>query len=135
MAEYYTRNKGRVTPPTDLPPESAALFRSHDICHVIFGLDTTLADEAMADTRTVLGCDVGLRKYARYMSSDAQAKAILKQVGYGVAAWATILALPRMVRAAAARLGIRRRWPWEPPPAFMDRTLAELRREFGIKVI
>jgi hypothetical protein len=30
-----------------LSDESAELFRSHDICHVIFGLDTTFADEAM----------------------------------------------------------------------------------------
>jgi len=33
---------------------AAALFRSHDICHVIFGLDTVLADEVMADLRTPL---------------------------------------------------------------------------------
>ncbi len=48
-----------MTFPSALAPESAALFRRHDICHVIFGLDTTIADEAMADTRTMLSCDVG----------------------------------------------------------------------------
>jgi hypothetical protein len=46
--------------------ESAEPFRSHDICHVIFGLDTTFADEAMVDTRTLLSCDVGVRKYVRW---------------------------------------------------------------------
>ena len=54
LDEYYARNLGRVRRPSELAPESAALFRSHDLCHVIFGLDTTLADEAMADVRNML---------------------------------------------------------------------------------
>src|SRR5438270_10363234 len=53
---------------------SAELFRSHDVCHVIFGLDTTFADEALVDARTLLSCDAGVRKYARYLAlSDDQA--------------------------------------------------------------
>src|SRR5258706_9375131 len=82
LTEYYAFNGDTVLPPSALPPESAALFRSHDICHVIFGLDTTLSDEAMADTRTLLSCDVGWSRYAKYLASDSQAKAIFKQVGY-----------------------------------------------------
>jgi hypothetical protein len=66
LVEYYAANAGRVLRPSDLSDESAELFRSHDICHVIFGLDTTFADEAMVDTRTLLSCDVGVRKYARW---------------------------------------------------------------------
>jgi hypothetical protein len=49
LAEYYAVNSGKVFRPKDLSEESAELFLSHDICHVIFGLDTTLADEAMVD--------------------------------------------------------------------------------------
>jgi hypothetical protein len=28
-----------------------------------------------------------------------------------------------------------KRWPWAPPEAFQERTLAELREEFGIRVL
>src|SRR5262245_52459125 len=38
LAEYYRANPGIVTRPANLPAESVALFRSHDMCHVIFGL-------------------------------------------------------------------------------------------------
>ena len=48
LEEYYSANIGRVTRPNALPPESARLFRSHDMCHVIFGLNTAPADEALA---------------------------------------------------------------------------------------
>jgi hypothetical protein len=35
--------------PSQLPKDSAQFFRSHDIAHVVFGLDTTLTDEALAE--------------------------------------------------------------------------------------
>ncbi len=135
LAEYYAHNQGRVLPPDALPPESAELFESHDICHVIFGLDTTLADEAMADTRTLLSCDVGWRRYGRYMASDPQAQAILRQVGVLTAVWGAIRVVPRMLMAIGEAWRAPKRWPWRPQPAYRRRTLADLRREFGIRVI
>ncbi|HXQ11230.1 MAG TPA: hypothetical protein VN805_09590 [Caulobacteraceae bacterium] len=128
-------NGARVAPPASLPPESAALFRSHDICHVIFGLDTTLAHEGMADVRTLLSCDVGWRRYGRYMTSDPQAKAIFKELGYAKAIWATLIIVPRLLRAVAEASRMRKRWPWEPPAEHFDRPLADLRRAYQIRLI
>ena len=135
LAEYYRANAGLVLRPDDLSDESRALFRSHDVCHVIFGLDTTLADETMADTRTLLSCDVGLRRYARYLATSQEAKAVFKEVGYGHAALATILTAPRVLSAVFQNFRMTRKWPWEPPSSFFDRTLADLRSEYGIRVI
>ena len=135
LAEYYAQNAGRVLPPEALTPESAELFRSHDICHVIFGLDTTLADEAMADTRTMLSCDVGLKRYAKYMTSNPDAKAIFREIGYLTALWGTVKVVPRMLRAVRERFRMTKRWPWCPPEEYQSRTLADLRREYGIRVI
>ena len=135
LEEYYARNQGRVLHPAELPPESAALFRSHDLCHVIFGLDTTLADEAMADVRTLSSCDVGWRRYATYMTGDPEAKAIFKELGYLRAIGITLWVVPRMVRALFEAARMAKRWPWEPPADFQSRTLADLRQEFGIRIV
>lgn len=135
LAEYYAVNGARVSPPPSLPLESRALFRSHDICHVIFGLDTTLADEGMADVRTLLSCDVGWRRYGRYMTSDPAAKAIFKELGYARAVWATVIIIPRMFRAILETWRMSKPWPWLPPDDYFGRTLAELRREHGIRLI
>jgi len=135
LAEYYQANPGIVTRPADLPAESVALFRSHDMCHVIFGLNTSLRDEALADVRTLFSCDVGMRHYARYMTADQAAKALFKELGYGKAIVVTLKSLPRIVRAALAAFGMRKRWPWNPPNGYLDRPLGELRREFGIRVL
>lgn len=135
LAEYYAANVGIVTRPADLSPESASLFRSHDYCHVIFGLGTTLGDETLADTRTLFSCDVGMQRYAAYLATDEQAKALFRELGYSRAIWATVLSLPRIFRAAVKSWRMPKRWPWSPPDAYLNRSLAELRREFGIHVI
>jgi hypothetical protein len=135
LAEYYAANVGIVMRPDDLPPESVALFRSHDLCHVIFGLDTSLGDETLADTRTLLSCDVGARRYARYLTSDRTAKTLFKELGYTKAVWITLLSVPRICRATVEAFRMTRRWPWVPPENYLDRPLGELRREFGIHLI
>ena len=135
LEEYYTANVGTVTRPRDLPRESARLFRSHDICHVIFGLNTSLSDEALADARTLLSCDVGFRRYSAYLAQDKQAKALFKELGYLRSLWVTVLATSRILRAVVASWQMRTKWPWEPPEEFQRRSLYELRVEYGIRVI
>ena len=135
LEEYYAANVGTVVRPGDLPPESAALFRSHDLCHVIFGLDTTLDDEVLADTRTLFSCDVGFGRYAVYLAQDKQAQALFREIGYLRSAWRTLLAVPRICRAALDAWRMKRRWPWVPPESYQNRTLADLRHEFGICVV
>jgi hypothetical protein len=135
LAEYYAANAGRVARPQDLPAASRELFESHDICHVIFGLDTTLADEAVVDTRTLLSCDVGFAAYWRYLRTDAEAKAIFASMGAAEVVLGTLGATPRLLRGLAAAWRQKRLWPWRPPAAFHDRTLGELRAAFGIRVL
>lgn len=135
LAEYYAYNGARVTPPASLPPASAALLRNHDICHVIFGLDTTLSDEALADTRTMLSCDVGWSVYLRYLSSDPRAKEVRAELGFWRGVWAALAALPRIARALLEAARMRRRWPWSPPADHFDTPLAALRARYGIRVI
>ena len=134
LEEYYRVNAGIVSRPASLPPASAALFRSHDMCHVIFGLDTTLADETLADTRTLLSCDVGWKVYTSYIN-DPLAKAVFKELGVLRTVGVTLRSIPRIIRAWRARKRMTKKWPWVPPEGFQTRTLADLRKEFGIRVM
>jgi hypothetical protein len=134
LEEYYRANEGVVALPTTLARESAALFRSHDMCHVIFGLDTTLADETMADTRTLLSCDVGWRTYVSYYK-DPLAQAVFKELGLWRTIGVTLRTVPRIIRAIAQARRMSKKWPWRPPESYRTRTLAELRRKYGIRVM
>lgn len=134
LEEYYALNADKVRRPEDLPPESAALFRSHDICHVVFGLTTSMLDETLVDVRSVLATDVGLSRYTAYLSADPEAKAIFQALGWRRALALSIAVVPRAIRALAERLRMRKPWPWSPPPAFLRRPLGDLRAEFRIRV-
>ncbi len=135
LAEYYRANERIVMRPDSLSAESRELFRSHDICHVIFGLGTDLADETMADTRTLLSCNVGFWRYARYLRTNPEAKALFMSLGYGTVLLSTLRTTPRILRAVAERFKIRSKWPWSPPQRFFDMRLSDLRKQYGIKVI
>jgi hypothetical protein len=47
----------------------------------------------------------------------------------------TFLALPRICIAVREAWRMKKRWPWAPPEAFLNRKLADLRGEFGIRVM
>ena len=135
LEEYYRANEGIVVRPATLPPQSMALFRSHDMCHVIFGLGTTIADETMADTRTLLSCDVGWKRYGGYLRTDAQAKALFKELGMRRAVLATLRSLPRIVRALGEARRMKKKWPWTAHEGLLDRRLTDIREEYGIRVL
>lgn len=134
LEEYYRANVGVVSRPASLPSDSAALFSSHDLCHVIFGLDTTLGDETIADFRTLLSSDVGWKRYLGY-ANDPLAKAVFKALGIWRTVLITLRTAPRIVRAIREMRRMNKKWPWVPPESFQRRTLSDLRREFGIHII
>jgi len=61
---------------------SAGRFACHDVCHVISGLDTTLAGDAMADLRTILSCNDGVKR---------NSQSVVQETAYCQAVWITIL--------------------------------------------
>jgi hypothetical protein len=134
LAEYYRENEGIVTRPELLPDGSARLFSSHDVCHVVFGLDTSLADEMIADIRTTAACKLTWQQI-RQRYTDQQASAVFAQMGLWRAVSVPIRSLPRIARALAQSFAMAKRWPWVPPPEYMERSLADLRAEYRIRVL
>lgn len=132
LAEYYAVHP-QITRPDDLPPESAELFRHHDLCHVIFGLDITLPDEGMADIRTMLGTDVGPRRYMRYLLTNKEAMAIFEEIGWTKGLLSLIPLTPRILKALW-RAPRQKRWPWNVPPDYLGVPLKELRARHRIQV-
>ena len=134
LDDYYQAHPA-IQRPERLDAASADLFRAHDTCHVIFGLDTTLVDEALADLRTMLGTDVGVGNYVQYLRKNPDAKKIFRELGYFRVVLATMAVCPRFLKALWLRRKQRRLWPWHTPPEIFEKKLAELRKEYGITVI
>jgi hypothetical protein len=133
LADYYQVHPG-IRRLTSWTQPVLNFSEPHDICHVIFSLDTNLTDEALADLRTMLGTDVGVRNYLQYLKNP-DAKKIFREVGYFRVLLATIAVFPRFLKALWLHRKQRCVWPWDTSPEIFGKTLAELRKEYGITVI
>ena len=80
--EDYLVANGKI--PLKEPNNESTLIRDHDASHVIFGLDTSLEEEALLDTWLGLGCSYKLSylaSYARLPELKDLTKKLFKELG------------------------------------------------------
>jgi hypothetical protein len=133
LEEYYARNPGLLAP-SGLPPEAAELFRQHDAGHVVFGCDTSPRGETLIDTWTVFGTTAGLRGYLRYFGVP-QVNQIFAETGYARIVAQSVRCLPDALRVIARSRRLASPWPWERWEGHLGQRLADIRREFRIRVV
>ena len=112
----------------------AALFRRHDIGHVVFGCDTTLNGEPLADTFCMFGTDVTLAEYAEY-ARIPETKQVFKDAGIGPLLWSSLKSIPAVLRALWICWRMPKKFPFWDNDVWLDVPLREIRREFGIRVV
>jgi len=134
LQEYFEGHSGLLKPDcTDT--QTAKFFRSHDACHVLFGLDTTLPDEGLADLWTVFGTDIGFGRYAKYLCTDAAAKQIVRDIGLFHTIATVLRLLPSVGRVFLRSRKMNKKWQWGNEERYFDCPLVELRHEFNIKIL
>ncbi|MCP4805677.1 MAG: hypothetical protein GY884_10055 [Proteobacteria bacterium] len=133
LDEYFAGIEGLLTE-DNCDAEVARLFRHHDIGHVVFGCDTTLRGEPLADTWCVMGTTVTVREYLKYAELP-ETQAIFKEAGLLRVMWVSLLVVPSVLRALWCALRMPKKFPYWEPDVWMDVPLVELRREFGIQVV
>lgn len=134
---HYLTNIGRKIL-TDSPDAAISVWLYHDATHVLFGHDTSLEGEATLDFWVFFGSDFSwktLRDYQQIPEIKALSRAVVGQLG--------ILFIPRVYWRNRKALWqvikntrkMHKKWPFERPGKFLDRTLADLRQEFGITLL
>ncbi len=115
-------------------PEAVDLFAKHDICHVVFGCDNSIENEALVDTWTVFGTDVSIQRYVEY-TKVPEAKAVFEETGYMRTLLGSIKATPKLFDVFMRSRDMKKKWPFDGHDAFMARPLGAIREEFGIRVL
>ena len=133
LNDYFASIPGLLSE-DNAPKWVADLFRRHDVGHVVFGCDTTLNGEPLADTFCMFGTDVTLKEYMRY-AEIPETKEIFKQAGVWRSLVATIRSLPRIGRALWRCWRMPKKWPFWENDRYLDMPLTQIRQEFGIRVI
>jgi hypothetical protein len=131
IAEYYQLNpslaKGRGT-----SREAQEFFRCHDAAHVVFGCGTTLSDEAIVKVASVCGTSGGFGVLHGYRLHES--REIYRQLEK-LEMLSTALKAPILVpRTLFHCLRQERRWPWSNFERYLNVSLCDIRKEFGIRV-
>jgi hypothetical protein len=142
LSEYYRANPNLFSPEELAADQSLGdlgkFFAAHDACHVLFGLDTSLPDETLADTWTLFGTDVEWKEIWSYMRSDGQKQffaQFFRDVGYWRTIRASLGAIPRALRAIWRARKMTRKWSLHGWRDHLDVPLHELRRRYGIHLV
>ncbi|MDA7585001.1 hypothetical protein N9C27_02140 [Luminiphilus sp.] len=114
------------------------LLLEHDATHVIFGMDTTLEQEAGLDTWLLWGCQWRLsyiRKYGKLPEIKALYRAFVKELGWTLfprLMWRTRKLKWRVIKRSRS---MSKKWPYQFPAAWLDRSINELRQEHGVIIL
>ncbi len=111
--------------------EAQMHFERHDMVHVLFGLDTSLRQEAMADGWTIFGTDISWKDIREFYDLPEE-KEVVGEIGWWTVTKAFVSGVPDFVRIAWRSRRLRKKWSWSDNADYRDRKLAEIRREFGI---
>ncbi len=111
--------------------QSRTFLDRHDTIHILFGTDTSFQQEAMTDYFTIFASDAGWSDLKQYFNLPEQ-KELFEEIGWPKMIWGSILSLPNAVRVAFRARKMKRKWDWNGYAEYLDRPVAEIRREFGI---
>ena len=111
--------------------EAREHYERHDMVHVLFGLDTSMAHEAQADGWTLFGTDIS-RQHIREFFGLPEEKELVAQLGLWSIAKGYVGAIPEYFRIAWRSRRLMRKWRWSDNAAYRSKPVDVIRREFGI---
>ena len=133
LEEYYG-SRHDLAVGRGLSPAAREFFRCHDAAHVVFGCDTTLPSEGCIKMWSFFGTDAGFGKllagYKLAESKEIYDKLTLRQMIN-----AGLVSLAMVPRVILRSWRMHRKSPWAEFDSLRERTLKDLRSEFGIEVI
>ena len=121
---------------SDKPKSETAepFMQSHDIAHVVFGCNTTIYGEGVVKVWTTFGTDQTFWKVTKgyndasafSLASEFSFMHVVKNIGR------FLLAIPKTIIRAKQ---MKKPWAWAGYVPYLNKPIAEIRREFNILVV
>ncbi len=115
----------------DLSADAQAHYERHDIIHVLFGLDTSMRQEAQADGWTLLASDISWNDIRTFMRLPEE-KELITELGWWSITKTFVRALPDYLGMAWRARRMRKKWRWSDNAQYRNARVADIREEFGI---
>jgi hypothetical protein len=114
------------------------LILEHDVTHVVFGMDTSLEQEAGLDTWVIFGSRYQwryLRGYGQLPEIKALYKSLVKESGWQLfpKLYWKCLGLKWRIFRRTRRMS--QKWPFQFPEEWLDHSVSALRAQHGIRIL
>ena len=129
----------RVNPSFKKNVNLVPAFYNHDIVHVLFGLDTSIPNESLADSRCIFSTNWGLKKYFSDYFNNPNAvkivKNIFKEHGYIKSIFSSLTCIPKVLRVYTDSKRMYKKWELDPNDDLLNTKLSDLRNKYNITII
>jgi ubiquinone biosynthesis protein Coq4 len=138
LDRYYAQNPDFYQP-SQLDDDSRKVFFAHDVCHIIFGCDTSFVGEAKVEQWTIHSTNFNLKEYFDSMigteallqaASDIYILYLTVQLLLN-----TLLNIPTLAKIYLRAKKVKPKWDCYNYRSYLDRRIIDIRREFNIQVI
>ena len=138
--DYLKKNNRHVLGENCSEDEKLTIL-SHDATHVIFGLDTSLEEEAMLDCWVIFGGDVFkvIKEYYKgsldLKKTNEKVYDLVKEVGYLKYTYLYLRVIFRKWPKIFLRTTKMKKWSYFFPSDFLEKKISDLRKDFNIKIL
>ena len=138
--DYLKKNNRHVLGENCSEDEKLTIL-GHDATHVIFGLDTSLEEEAMLDCWVIFGGDVFkvIKEYYKgsldLKKTNEKVYDLVKEVGYLKYTYLYLRVIFQKWSKIFFRTRKMKKWSYFFPSDFLEKKISDLRKDFNIKIL
>ena len=138
--DYLKKNNRHVLGKNCSEDEKLTIL-GHDATHVIFGLDTSLEEEAMLDCWVIFGGDVFkvIKEYYKgsldLKKTNEKVYDLVKEVGYLKYTYLYLRVIFQKWSKIFFRTRKMTKWSYFFPSDFLEKKISDLRKDFNIKIL
>jgi ubiquinone biosynthesis protein Coq4 len=133
LDKFYKKNT-KYFPDRPTSERAKKFLTYHDIAHIVFGCDTSMYGEGVVKLWTIFGTNLGFWKV---IGEYNEAKAFelfrmysFKHVSKNIIRF--LYVLPTVIIRAKR---MTKPWPWSDYESYLNTSISDIRREFGIIIL
>jgi ubiquinone biosynthesis protein Coq4 len=134
LDKYYAQNPGFYQP-SQLDDDSRKVFFAHDVCHIIFGCDTSLFGEAKIEQWALNSTNLNFREYVDITLSTEATRQAVREVSIWQIMVQGVLNIFPLTKTFIKAKKVQPKWDFYNYGDHLDRSVLDIRREFNIQIV
>jgi ubiquinone biosynthesis protein Coq4 len=134
LDRYYAQNPDFYQP-NRLDDDSRKVFFAHDVCHIIFGCDTSLVGEGKVEQWTIHSTNFNFQNYVDTILGTEATRQAVSEISVWQVFIQGFLNIYPLIKTYFRARQVKPKWDFYNYSAYLDRSIAEIREEFNIEIV